>query len=240
MDDAPTVSLARAIGRPALDGKEEGRRVERLPGVHLSLKLGGPVVLQVPQPAGKYAGTVVGFETFAYLIVQARIPQEVLAQLPINTRLVAQHTASGRIFGFRTHLLNRVSTPAPLLFLSFPETVERIALRSNIRVDVNLLGAIQGKYGEHPVMVLDLTPTGCKLSAKVDLKSPLREVQNGDRLVLTCQLAEGAPLVLPLDVRRVALEKGLLYLGGQFADLTSENAVAVATYIDRLLKFRDR
>lgn len=240
MDETPTISLARAIGRPSLEGLEEGHRVERLPGVHLNLKLGGPLVLHFSAPSQKFAGKVVGFEPFAYIIVQSRIPQDVLARFAANTSLVAQHTASGRVYGFRTQMLNRISAPAPLLFLAFPESVDRIALRHNTRVAVNVLGSLQGKYGEHQAMILDLTPSGCKLSAKVDLKNPLREAQVGDRLVLHCQLGTGQNLVTPIELRRVAAEKGLLLVGAQFVDLTRETAEAVAAYIDSLLKFMDR
>lgn len=240
MDEAAAENLTRATSRTTQDGQATGRQVERLPGAHLNLKIGGPLVLHFPSLGLKFGGKVVGFEPYAYIIVQARIPRDALARIAANPNLVAQHTASGRVYGFRTEVLNRVSSPAPLLFLGFPDSVDRIALRHNVRVGVNILGAVQGKYGEHAAMVQDLTPSGCKLSAKIDLKSPLREARMDDRLVLHCQLGVGENLLAPILVRRVAEERGLLQVGAQFVDMPQETTAMVAAYIDRLLKFMDR
>lgn len=240
MEETPTVSLARALARPPLDAQKEGRRVEHLPGAHLNLKIGAPLVLLISALNQKYPGRVVGFEPYSYIIVNSRIPQDVLARLTENMSLVAQHTASGRVYGFRTQMLKRITTPAPLLFLAFPDTVDSISLHHNVRVDVNVLGALQGRYGEHPAMILDLTPSGCKLSVKIDLKNPLREAQVGDRLILSGQLGAGQPLVAPVELRRVAAEKGLMFLGAQFVDMSKETAEIIAAHIDGLLKFMDR
>jgi len=240
MNDQPTVSLARAIGRAALDPQEEGRRVERLPGVNLELKVGGALSMQFAALDQKYDGKVVGFEPFSYLIVQARLPQEGLARVAQNPNMVAQHTASGVVFGFRSQVLNRTTNPAPLLFLAFPDSVDRVVLRRDERVSVNMPCSIHGKYGAHEAMIMDLTPAGCRLSAKIDLKSPLREAQPGDQLILNCDLGRGQELTAPIELRRVLSEKGLLFLGAQFVDLTREHSQMVTGYVDGLLQFLNR
>lgn len=238
MSDQPDQSPARPIEIPAPERQEQGRRVERLPGVHLDIKVGGPLTMHFPALGKKYSGKVVGFEPFSFVIVQARLPQDVLAQLAGGTAgLVAQHAASGVVFGFRTELLNRITNPAPLLFLAFPESVDRIVLRKNERVRVTLPGTLNGKFGEHKVMLLDLTPTGCQLSAKVNLKTPLREAQVGDRLILDCEMGCSLPLNTPVELRRVVAEKGLLHLGAQFMDMAPETAEQLQGYIGGLLEF---
>lgn len=242
MSEQSTVSLARAIGRASLDTQEEGRRVERLPGVNLELRVGGTLSMQFAALGQdqKCEGKVVGFEPFSYLIVQARLAQEALARVAQNPNLVAQHTASGVVFGFRSHVLNRTMNPAPILFLCFPDSVDRVVLRRDARVSVNMPCSIHGKYGAHEAMVMDLTPSGCQLSAKIDLKNPLREAKPGDQLILNCDLGRGQELTTPIVLRRVLSEKGLLFLGAQFVDLTKETSQMVGGYVDGLLTFLNR
>jgi c-di-GMP-binding flagellar brake protein YcgR len=220
--------------------QEEPRRIERLPGVHLDVKIGGPLVLHFPALGKKYEGKVVGFEPFAYIIVQARLPQDVLAQAAGGGGVVAQHAAGGMVFGFRTDILKHITSPAPLLFLGFPDSVDRIALRKNARVSVNLPGTISGKYGEQKIVVQDLTLTGCQFTAKTDLKTPLREAQVGDRLVLNCGMGCSLPLVTPIELRRVVAEKGLLHMGAQFVEMSPETTEQLQGYIGGLLEFLGR
>lgn len=243
--NATTKATTTPKPAPAVDipepepAREEPRRRERLPGVHLDVNIGGPIVLHFPMLGKRYEGKVVGVERFSYLIVLARLPQDVLAQASGGTSMVAQHHSGGMVFGFRTELLKHITNPAALLFLGFPDSVDRIVLRHNERVSVNLPGTLNGKYGEQKVMVQDMTPTGCQLTAKIDLKTPLREAQVGDRLALHCEMGCSLPIVSPIELRRVVAEKGLLHLGAQFVDMTPETAEQLNNYIGNLLEFLD-
>lgn len=76
-DQTPEASHIAAVAEPA----EAARRVERLPGVHLKLKIGNQLMLRLLCVDKRYEGKVVGFEPFAYSIVQVRLPQDVLARL---------------------------------------------------------------------------------------------------------------------------------------------------------------
>jgi hypothetical protein len=238
--EAPAKAAAPGMDIPEPEApRGEPRRIERLPGVHLDVKIGGPLILHFPTLGKKYEGKVVGFEPYSFLIVLARLPQDVLTQAAAGSSMVAQHTANGTVFGFRAELLKHITNPAALLFLGFPDTVDRIVLRHNERVSVNLPGTLNGKYGEQKVMVQDMTPTGCRLTANIDLKTPLREAQAGDRLMLRCEMGCSLPITSPIELRRVVAEKGLLHIGAQFVNMTPETADQVLGYIGGLLEFMD-
>lgn len=236
MDAQPEPSLARTLGRPALDDLRGERQIERLPGAHLKLKLGNQIFLKLACVNKRYEARIVGLESFAYIIVHLRLPQETLTRLQQNPNVVAQLNAGGALFGFRTEVLGRVSAPAPLLFLSFPETVERLVLRRNERVSISVPGSVHGSFGDHEVMVVDIAPEGCRFTARAPMKSPLREAQPGERIVLNCELGGGCrlPLVIPLLLRRVDEHKGRITMGGQFVDLSEETAKALHDYLQRV------
>lgn len=217
--------------------RNEPRRLERLSGAHLEVQIGEPLSLDFPTQGKKYAGKVVGYEPYAFIAVMARLPKEVLDHTVGGAGIVAHHVVNGMVYGFRVELLNRITNPAPILFLSFPDTVDRIALRTDPRLNVNLPGTINGKYGEQAVLVQDLTLTGCQVTARIDLKTPLREAQVGDRLMLQCEMGGSRRIAEPIELRRVVNEKGLLRLGAQFVDLSPGAQEQLQAYLGDLMRF---
>ena len=117
--------------------------------------------------------------------------------------------------------------------------MDRIALRNDPRLNVNLPGKINGKYGEQAVLVQDLTLTGCQVTARIDLKTPLREAQVGDRLLLQCEMGGSHRIAEPIELRRVVNEKGLLRLGAQFVDLSPGAQEQLQAYLSDLMRFME-
>jgi hypothetical protein len=228
-----TEQVAQSVPEP-VSAPETARRVERLPGVHLTLKVGSQLLLRVLCVDKRYEGTVVGLEPYAYSIVRVRLPQDTLARLGQNPGVVAQLNSGGMLFGFRADVLNRVSVPAPLLFLSHPDSVERLVLRRSERMDVTLPCTVHGAFGDHEVVLLDLAPTGCSFAARSSLKSPLRMAQPGERLVLRCDLGFGHTFTVPLALRRVDEQKGRITMGGQFEDMNEESSRLLSDYLQRM------
>ena len=233
----PTLSVAQAIGNPAEKIANEGQRVERLPGVHLTLEMGNILVIKLPPAEQKYECRLLGMDSFNFLIVLARLPQDVVSRLAVNPNLVAQHLAAGAVYGFRSVVMNRITVPAPMLFLAFPDSVERVVLRRNERVSVNIHGSLHGRYGDHEIMLTDMTPSGCQISAAIDLRSPLRSVKPGEELPLSCELGRGQMLMVPVLIRRVDESKGLLSLGCQFVKLDEETSKMVGDFVQSVLKY---
>jgi len=183
----------------------------------------------------RYEARVIGLDPFSYFIVQLRLPQDTLARLNHNPMAIVQLDAEGALFGFRTSLVNRVSQPAPLLFFSYPDTVERVVLRRNKRFKVSLPGQVHGAFGDHDVMVVDLAREGCRFSAKSSLNSPLRTAKAGERVLLHCDLgAGGKAFMAPVVLRRIEEQRGHISMGGQFVDLNEENAAMLLEYVKRV------
>jgi hypothetical protein len=237
MDQPQEASLARNLGKPAIETTDSGHRVERLPGAHLKLRLESQLTLRLPFTEQRYEGKVVGLEPFEYIIVQARLPQDVQARLVTNTVVVAQLHVGGTLFGFRTEIMNRLTSPAPLLFLAYPATVERVVLRRDERVKVSVPGNVHGTFGDHEVVVIDLAPAGCCFTARSNLKSPLRAAQPGERVLLRCDLALsgcGQTLMAPVVLRRIDEERGRITMGGQFVDLPEDGTKLLHDYVQRM------
>lgn len=224
-------------GRHSLESKPDGPRVERLPGSHLRLKLGATLNLRLMCVNMKYEAKVVGVESYGYIIAQVRLPQDTLTRLAQNNQVIGQVIVDGIAYGFRSQVVNRITKPAPLLFLAFPDTVERLVLRSDERVTVSLPAHIHGKFGDHDVMIVDMTNSGCRITAKTDLKSPLREIRPGDEVLMSTMLGQGDKFMAPLITRRVDTQHGMLFVGGQFRDLDGDKARLVSEYVQRIASY---
>jgi len=241
-EDIPSpVPDSPADSSPAKPKPDDARgkyHSQRLPGVHLQLQLGNTLFLRLLCVGQRYETKVVGLNPFEYLIVQTRLPQDTLAKLQQNPGAIAQVDAGGTLFGFRTEVLNRMTNPAPLLFLSYPDTVERVILRRGERVQVTIPGHIHGAFGDHDVIIVDLTADGCRLSARSNLNSPLRAAKSGERIVLQCELTAtcGNPFIAPLMLRKIDEEKGHITMGGEFVELTEENTATLNEYVERVRK----
>jgi c-di-GMP-binding flagellar brake protein YcgR len=236
--DAQQETPQTSIGRQALDEMRGKHAIERLAGVNLDLKLGDALRLRLLCVEKTYEAKVVGLEPFEYLVARLRLPQDTVARLRQNPAVVAQAESSGSLYGFRTEVLNRVTNPAPLVFLSFPSTVERVTLRRGTRIGISIPANIHGLFGEHDVILMDINEDGCRFSARAPLGSPLREAKQGERIVLSCELGAtcGKRFMTPMLVRRVNESSGRLTIGCQFVDLTDENSGILNEYMDRLKK----
>ena len=232
-----TVSVSGAIGNPAVKVANESQRVERLAGIHLELEIGSSLTIKLPPGDQKFECRILGMDPFSFLIVHARLPQDAVSRLLTNPNLIAQHFASGAVYGFRSVVINRITVPVPLLFLAFPDSVERLVLRRNERVSVSIPGSLHGHYGDYDVMLTDLAPSGCQISAAIDMRSPLRNAKPGEELILRSELGRGQSLMAPVQLCRVEEAKGLLSLGCKFVKLNDETSKMIDDFVQSVLKF---
>ncbi len=233
--DAQLIEVISSIPALQEDGRFSKRRYEQalrgqgLTQAGFEAKLRQDLTLQQLVQAFNAMLARLGAET-----VQVRLPQDTISRLGQNPGVVVQVNSSGTVYGFRSEVINRVSVPAPLLFLSHPDSVERLALRRAERLDVTLPCSIHGAFGDHEVVLLDLCPSGCSFAARSSLKSPLRTAQPGERLILRCDLGFGHTLTVPLTLRRVDEQKGRITMGGQFVDMTEESSEMLNNYLQRM------
>lgn len=234
MDKQPDLSLH---SNPAPHGPDLARLggKEPLSGAYLDLRLGNPLTLRPLFSELRYEAKVVGLAPFDYFMVQARLPHDILARLKDSPAVAARLNQGGILYGFYANVLSRVTVPAQVLFLSYPDTLKRQVLRHSNRVQVSIPCSIHGPYGDHEGMVQDMAASGCRFSVRSQLSSPLRKARPGERVVLNYSLLQpGNPLTTPLVLRRVEEGKGRITMGGQFEGLSTVGQRQVEDYVRRV------
>jgi c-di-GMP-binding flagellar brake protein YcgR len=208
--------------------------VAKIPGVKMSVAVGKEVVVRVPNVQQSYRGRVVGFDPYEYIIVSVRLPSKIRRELASGGQIVLKYIHKGTVYGFRAHVLDAILTPAPLIFIEYPSVIEKIELRREARSEVNIDAELHTNTAVHECLVVNLSTTGCKISARAVAKDPITATRVDDTMVVAFSLGPEEALKLPLAVRNIKRERGILTLGTMFLDLNSEEEDAISKHLEKV------
>jgi len=202
----------------------------------LLLELGTPLQLDIKGFRTRFKSQLVGVLQHEYLIVKA--PQldmyvgEAKHLLP-ETEVVVRCVHRGNVFGFRSRLTRVISTPAQILMLHYPETLENYNLRSNDRIDCLLPGNIEVGKTSRKGLVLDISEEGCRFSVNTAKKKLDIEVDTGVKL--NCQLPGiKGDQKFTGKVKRIEKDATRTLLGVQFTEIDDATKKTIAQYSSAL------
>ena len=105
----------------------------------------------------------------------------------VDTKCTVRFIARGTIYGFNSYIVSITHSPLPLIYIAYPEKIEKINLRKEDRFKVFLptvLGFVDSeKMEEQEGTIVDLSKSGCRLITpvfcdtgdKVSIKFKLKE-----------------------------------------------------------------
>ena len=141
------------------------RRHESLP--KLNLPMGHDIELSVNYVGAnaeqKIKGRFVGAEDYAFVI--GLFPSLMLSitsfypKTPINISF----SLDGSQYKFYSEVICHSSTPAPLLFFSYPDRVTITDMRQTQRVECSIPCSIFSQYGEANAIISDISAQGCRI-----------------------------------------------------------------------------
>jgi c-di-GMP-binding flagellar brake protein YcgR len=132
-------------------------------------------LLAMETTKSKWDTIYIGSKPKRYLILE----QPRINGLPIkfddNSKWSINFINNGQIFNFRCEVIGTCSRPVPLLFLSYPDSVETANLRNNKRYPVRIPMTVEAAAEEGPEeplakgLILDLSLGGCLAATTADL-----------------------------------------------------------------------
>lgn len=114
--------------------------------VGLSLKLS----LTLNGQKGMYGSTLLGWKDYAWLVCEWPLQLGHGADIPSGTPCTVSYLHDGKLVGYRTEVRDMLTSPVPLLFIAFPQSVEEMHLRKHTRVsscEPIVLERMDGKSG---------------------------------------------------------------------------------------------
>jgi c-di-GMP-binding flagellar brake protein YcgR len=211
----------------------------------LDIEIGSKVSLDVAGLGSKLTSTFVGFVRARLVIIQLPVVAEVgkehmYGHLFPGNEVVVRYIQSGMVIGFSSKVIQYQHAPFPLLFLSFPETLESVSLRKHKRISCHFRAVIQGPENKGmDGIVMDVSQGGCCF-----ISDPLDTQLQGaflprieDELALLCEPLGASPAKpMRSSVRRVAVREGRLELGLKFSLLDPGQKSGIEAYLSDIAR----
>lgn len=208
-------------------------KVTRIPAERMNVSPGQSIVIRFPGAEHAYRGSIIGFDPFDYIIVQAPIPSALRSNLR-DEHIVLKYIRKGTIYGFTSSVRKSITDPAPLVFIDYPDFIEKIELRRDDRLDVSMDGILMTENGHHECRIENISLTGCKLSVAGRSRKEVAGIAIDDTLMVALNMGAEGVIKLPAAVRTLSPEKGAISMGAMFLDLNEYNAEILERYLERV------
>ncbi|WP_428559287.1 MAG: flagellar brake protein [Solidesulfovibrio sp. DCME] len=204
---------------------------------------GTRMILEVAGLEDKLPTHCVGHSRGRFVIAQMpHLPEagrEALYQLLYpDAAVIARYLHEGTVVGFSSRVIKWIQVPFPLIFLTYPGSLESHDLRRHRRISCCIPG--RARFGESVLagMLMDLSLSGCQFSAVLDNTPPLVRVD--DTAQVHCELFDADEASgLACAVVRVAASGRRLEVGLKFRNLPPAARSALDAYILAALSVLD-
>jgi hypothetical protein len=153
--------------------------------------------------------------------------------MPGKPGKTVRYMYSGSVYGFYSTVLHFITKPSPLLFITYPKTIEIIELRKSKRVDCFFPGQAKIQEKEHQGAIVDLSTGGCKFSIDTSGEIRVPQMEVGENINLSFQLiGSPQPHIFLGKVRSISREQGKVVVGIQFGALDTKIVKSIEALIE--------
>lgn len=204
------------------------------------LPAGTPMFLELNGVAGRLHSILIGLAPKRFLLVTAPKPPEGQAQ-QIYPMLYSGNGATcytmlpGKAAAFKCHIIRFVVTPFPMLFLSFPTSVQMANIRQHARVRCLFEAVLKAGQFDVKGMITDLSFGGCGFVFAADGSSPYIDVDMPVDIT-SFQLDPANGHTVKASVRSAQKRDNLERLGLQFDTLPGEMLDDLHRFITEAVK----
>ena len=209
-------------------------------GLRLNIELGAQVLVQKNGADERINATLVGLEPKAYLILRVNAYSFKQLKIKVKDEFTVRFFCLGTAYGFCAKALGIISKPFRLLFLSYPENIEKFDLRRSKRVTCYIPATAFFKEKEVKGVISDVGTDGCRFNIKLPGVIEPHHIKVVDKIRLTFPLLgmkgrhdfEGV-------VRNTSQTPELISLGISFDNVDRKIAQKIAAYIESVAEYTE-
>ncbi|MBI5889001.1 MAG: flagellar brake domain-containing protein [Deltaproteobacteria bacterium] len=142
--------------------KQTVKRTE--PRLHLPIHPGNELLIEIINLKLRIKSLLVGLEHEQYLIIKIA-PNDLMGTFRSDavkeSPMILRYLYKGTVYSFKAQLLNILSSPARLFFVSYPEEFEDIRVLENARFDCILPASTLVGNDIIEMTVVDISKEGC-------------------------------------------------------------------------------
>jgi hypothetical protein len=204
----------------------------------LPIELGTELLLDISGLGYHLKSTLIGLEAGNFLLAKipfAIPPNIVSSALVRNTRVVVRYFFKGMVFGFECQINQAITHPAPLLFLTYPKSIEEHNIREYKRIHCFLPSKIS--IGERSIegTITDISKKGCSWHTKRTKLNDNDDLFDGLNKTLAVELQlPGIKELLKIQgvEKNVKKDDENIDVGIEFSDTDSQHMGQLAEFID--------
>jgi hypothetical protein len=207
----------------------------------MDLPIGHEMLVQFEGEKARFKSSYYGQKPEEFLIVQMPGIPGIREKLLNGNGLVVRYLVGGRVYGFKSHPVGNVVRPCPLIFLTYPQSIESLNLRQSERVNTFLdaTGTIDDVSMDG--VILDLSVGGCMLMVHRTTGISWPSLEPGQIVRLEFALGKDEPPVSVLS-QTISARKDLdrIRLGIKFLldpDKDGSTIKRLETYIENIAGF---
>lgn len=208
---------------------------------NLDIPIGITLQAQLTNDDARFKSQYLGMKQGEFLIIQMPGIPGIREKIVGHCNMIVRFLIAGKVYGFESTVLGHVMRPSPLIFLTFPDSIETINLRSTERVDtfIQAEGYIQDQIVRG--MILDISLNGCRYSIDRATGTRWPNIEPGASISLKFKLApDKEELLLRGDIVMSKKELEILQIGIKFLfadEKDAEPKQAIQSYIKTIQRF---
>jgi len=221
------------------DLKLEEVREEILRGRALDIAVGTPLQIQIGEAkdGSRLICSLVGFEPEGYLLLRIPAIPGILDELIEGAQVVVRYIYAGAVYGFKSSILNRITRPALILFISYPRSIEVMNLRRTTRLHCLLPASAKVYKQELEGVILDISAEGCRLYLESFGSQELPAFRIEQAIIVSLELAGIAgQQIANGKVQNFRQDSRLAEIGIKFDESNTVLLKNIRAYINSLLK----
>lgn len=212
--------------------------------VPFHLAVGAEVLLEIEALKLRIKCALVGFETGQYIIIRLSSKDLIgnfRSEQVRGGQLLVRYLYQGAVYGFRTEVLNVVSTPAKLFFLSYPTKIEEYVTHQRDRFDCVLPAGTMLDNEIIDLVIIDISDEGCQCVIKTSsARSALyNHMQVNKMLDIRVQFpGKEGTWRLPGRIRNMSKGQDRIVLGVKFEGLAPAASERIKEFISLVASSR--
>jgi len=179
----------------------------------LGLDLNSRVLVNLnPMSSDKPArlqGEFLGASHYEFLILRLPSIPGLINKLQIpRMRVEVSFQSKGAVNRFFAEIISYTAKPSLMIFTTYPDRMSVMEVRKHQRVTCALPVALATSYGDGIAVIRDLSKGGCRLVAELTGQSSLRQLTEGDRVVLQGSFSAEGNVVRGIGIVRAVETTG--------------------------------
>ncbi len=215
---------------------ESPYEVDTIPSGDLTFLCGLTISIQFGSDKTKHYCRCRGLSLSKFILIQTPVSINQKKDLVPQNSVIVRYVYNGTVMGFKANIIQSIDTPFRLIFISYPELIDRHTLRTCERADVIIHAQFTLADKETTVIIRDLSCNGCLLVLDSNAKRTIH-LEGGDQVGFLSFSTDISQEMLNIGckIMRIRSDKKKTELGIEFDSHDTETLDKITQYVDHIL-----